>query len=184
MKPILYHLLVLIALGTALAQRAECCDHCARCGCESDCCKTCRLVCETKKVPKITYSCKCEDFCVPGPSEHSISCDECGKKKHIYTPTCAEVRTRKVLVKHETMEEVPSHKWVVENVCAACAEKCDAENAAVQQKLAAAKGQPGGHPLSFESAPAAAQPQSASSPADNSTAARLGRALGPIFGQK
>jgi hypothetical protein len=124
MKRIVCCALALVACSSAAASAGECCDHCDRCGCQSACRKVCRVVCETKKVPKVTYSCECEDFCVPGPSSHSVACDECGKKKHIYTPTCAEVRSRKKLVKHETFEEVPSHKWVVETMCDACASKC------------------------------------------------------------
>ncbi|MBI3840087.1 MAG: hypothetical protein HY288_19360 [Planctomycetia bacterium] len=112
--------LVLVACRTVAASAGDCCD---RCGCESACRKVCRAVRETKKVPKVTYSCQCEDFCVPGPSDHSVVCDECGNKKHVYTQTCAHMRTRKKLVKHETVEEVPSHKWIVETVCDACAAK-------------------------------------------------------------
>jgi len=116
--------LVLVACGTAAAKAGDCCDQCDRCGCQCACQKVCRLVPTTKKVPKVTYTCECEDFCVPGPSDHCVTCDECGKKKHVYTPTCAKVRTRTKLVKHETMEEVPTHKWVVETVCNGCAGKC------------------------------------------------------------
>jgi hypothetical protein len=101
-------------------------DRCADCGCQAVCCKVCRAVETTKKVPKVIYDCECEDFCVPGPSARSIECDECGHKKHVYTPTCAEVRTRKKLVKREKVEEVKSTEWVVENLCRSCADKCDA----------------------------------------------------------
>jgi hypothetical protein len=120
--------LMLVACG-GTAKAGDCCDPCDHCGCQSGCRKVCRLVCETKKVPKVTYSCECEDFCVPGPSNHCVVCDECGNKKHVYTPTCAEVRTRTKLVKHETMEEVPTHKWVVETVCDRCAGQCNADAA-------------------------------------------------------
>ena len=46
---------------------------------------------------------------------------------------CAEVRTRKILIKNEVKKKVPSYKWVVETVCSecgccrdgACAADCD-----------------------------------------------------------
>lgn len=101
-------------------------DRCNCCGCQSACSKVCRPVPGTKKVTKVEYSVKCEDFCVPGPSARTTVCDECGHKKIVYTPTCAEVRTRKKLVKTETVRKVPTTEWVVENLCASCARKCDA----------------------------------------------------------
>src|SRR5262245_5063790 len=91
-------------------------DCCAGCGCAAECCKVCRAVPSTKKVTKVTYECECEDFCVPGKSDHCVNYDECGHKKHIYTPTCAKVRTRTKLIKKETTTEVPTTKWVVENL--------------------------------------------------------------------
>ncbi len=176
MKTILYGAAALILLGSVLAERGLCGGHCQRCGCECDCCKTCRLVCETKKVPVITYECKCEDFCVPGPSDCCVTYDECGCKQKTYTPTCAKVRTRKVLVKKETPKEVPTYKWVVENVCAPCACKCQAETAANQQNAAAAHIAPTGvMPVSYQSPVAA---NAAEAPKSN-----LRRVLGPIFGQ-
>src|SRR5688500_7438152 len=60
------------ALVTALATFAANstttlgCDHCGHAGA---CQKVCRLVCETKKVEVTCWGCKCEDFCVPGPSK-------------------------------------------------------------------------------------------------------------------
>lgn len=128
--------LFVLAAGTTTALAGDCCAHC---GCDCNCRKICRLVCETKKVPKITYDCKCEDFCVPGPSKCvgvcDTGCDQCGgcgcklccHKKKIYEPTCACVHTKKVLVKHVEMVEKPSYKWVVEYVCDSCACKCQQE---------------------------------------------------------
>ena len=59
--------LAMLTLGwvTPRMAAAECCDHC---GCQCQCCKTCRLVPDVKKVPKVTYECECEDICIPGPS--------------------------------------------------------------------------------------------------------------------
>jgi hypothetical protein len=131
MKP-LFAALVL-TLAAAFAQAGDCCQHC---GCQDSCNKACRLVCETTKVPKVTYECACEDFCVPGPSEKCTVCDECGNKQHIYTPTCAEIRTRKKLIKKETFTEKKSYKWVVEDLCCKCAEQAASETAANEQALA------------------------------------------------
>lgn len=103
----------------------NCSDRCDRCGAGGACCKYCRCVPTTKKIIKPKYECECEDFCVPGKSIRTVCCDECGNKKVIYTPTCAEVRTRKKLVKGETSKEVPSQKWVVEKLCPTCACRCE-----------------------------------------------------------
>lgn len=124
MKAFLCCALLLAFCQSALAQ---CCNHC---GCQSNCRKVCRVICETKKVPKVTYDCECEDFCVPGPSCRSTVCDECGHKKHVYTPGCGEVRTRTKLVKKETMEEKVTYKWVVETLCGGCETRCAAADKA------------------------------------------------------
>jgi hypothetical protein len=116
-----------VLLAFCQSALAQCCDHC---GCESNCRKVCRVVCEVKKVPKVEYDCECEDFCVPGPSCRSTVCDECGHKKHVYTPGCGKVRTRTKLIKKETMEEKVIYKWVVEKLCCGCEERCAAADKA------------------------------------------------------
>jgi hypothetical protein len=184
MKTLIFSTLMLVAGASGLARSVQACDHCDRCGCESNCCKTCRLICETKKVPKITYDCICEDFCVPGPSDHCVVCDECGKKKHVYTPTCAKVKTRKVLVKKETFTEVPSYRWVVENCCGACANQAAAETAENQQKLSMTRGTGEGVAPASVSASADAQPLSTASELEDRPKGDLSRRLGSIFGQK
>lgn len=118
--------IMVCALSAPSALGGDDCGCCASCGCQSACTKVCRAVPGTKKVTKVEYSVKCEDFCVPGPSTRTHVCDECGHKKTVYTPTCAEVRTRKVLVKKEVVTKVPTTQWVVEDLCASCAAKCDA----------------------------------------------------------
>jgi hypothetical protein len=111
----------------------------------------CRVICETKKVPKVTYSCECEDFCVPGPSERTRVCDCDNCKKWVYTPTCGTVRTRKKLVKHEEMKEVVSYRWVVENMCPACATKTSDPNIAPEPEDAAARRSPNAAlPVSYQ----------------------------------
>jgi hypothetical protein len=104
---------------------AGCCSHC---GCNDDsCCKVCCLVPEVKKVTKPVYDCECEDFCVPGKSDCCIGCDECGRRKLIYTPTCGCVRTRVKLIKKNETKEVKTFKCVVVDMCAKCAQQCDAQ---------------------------------------------------------
>jgi hypothetical protein len=116
MKSILCCALVVFACRAAWGGS---CDHC---GCRSSSCrKVCRVVCETKKVPKTTYDCACEEFCVPGPSVRSTVCDACGNKHHVYAPTCGKLRTRTKLVKYDSIEEKTVYRWVVENVCCDCA---------------------------------------------------------------
>ena len=127
MKRIFCVALVWIAFAGTAAVAGEGCQCCDHCGCSHDCCKVCRCVPDVKKVTKTEYSCECEDFCVPGKSDHCVVCDDCGKRQHIYTPTCATVRTRKKLVKHETTSEVMKYKWVVENLCPHCAAREEAQ---------------------------------------------------------
>ncbi|HUY34694.1 MAG TPA: hypothetical protein VMV69_18255 [Pirellulales bacterium] len=99
--------------------------HCDHCGCRQECKKVCRLVHGTKKETKTEYGCECEDFCVPGRSRKcgvKCDCDAHGHKyRHIvWQPTCAEVRTRKKLVKKDISKEVPDDRWVVEEICRGC----------------------------------------------------------------
>jgi hypothetical protein len=157
---------------------ADCCEHC---GCQCECQKTCRLICETKKVTKVTYGCECEDFCVPGPSDRCTTCDECGKKKFVYTPTCAKVRTRTKLVKKEETKEVPSYRWVVESLCGNCANKCNANpDAAPKDVVIPQRGQD-----SSASTQGADDYQDvAANEGSSRRNSNLGRVLGPIFGQK
>jgi hypothetical protein len=189
MKPILCCALLLATCGISRAQGQDCCD---RCGCADQCRKVCRCVDDVKKVPKVTYSCQCEDFCVPGRSEHCVVCDDCGHKQHIYTPTCAQVRTRTKLVKHETVQEVPSHKWVVESLCNACACRCAGSDAGTPTPAGDASAQDETDNVmrtSFHT-PSKAASEGTATPADKTDAAAAGfkaevrRVLQPFFGQK
>jgi hypothetical protein len=114
-----------LLLLTAAVTRAGIFCHCDDCGSQASCCKVCRCVPSKKKVTKTEYECECEDFCVPGRSIRSKECDECGHKKWVYTPTCAQVRTRKKLVKKDNTKEVCTVKWVVENLCPNCCAKVE-----------------------------------------------------------
>jgi hypothetical protein len=113
--------------------------RCAHCGCHTDCCKVCRLVEEEKKVEVVCYGAKCEDFCIAGPSKRGCQhcetvCDFCDQpdpkgpdyvkpKAFVWTdwmPGCAEVFTKKKLMKKTITKKVPSYKWVVEDLCPKC----------------------------------------------------------------
>lgn len=90
------------------------------------------MVCETKKVPKTTYSYQHEDFCIPGPSERtrcqngSAGNENCGdepynkKRNWLWFPQCADVKTRTKLIKTVTEKEEVVPKWVVEYLCTDC----------------------------------------------------------------
>ena len=108
-----------------------CCSHCGQ--------KSCRVICEMKKVKKTVWVVKCEEFCVPNPSccrpccKKSCctsSCSEqcgtcCGSHgkcgKVLVPPRCGPVRCRKKLIKKEIVCEVPVYKCVV---CGSCCEGC------------------------------------------------------------
>ena len=177
--------LTLVSVPTTL-RAGDCCAHC---GCQSNCCKVCRLVCETKKVSKPEYECACEDFCVPGPSKCTIECDECGNKKKVYTPSCAKIHTRRKLVKKDVTTEEKTYKWVVEDLCGKCAERSAAANAPSPEALAAAGPAPTVNDSRLtdnQVSPAAAllPAGSASEPPDNSFKAKLARTLAPLTGKK
>lgn len=134
--------LLLAALSAALAissanlATAFGCDHCGQvCPCQ----KTCRLVCETKKVEITCWGCKCEDFCIPGPGKPGCKhcetvcehCDEIGDPKGVHSqpqkfvwtewiPGCAKIHTKKKLMKKTVTKTISSYKWVVEDLCPHC----------------------------------------------------------------
>jgi hypothetical protein len=113
--------------------------HCARCGGSGPCQKVCRLVTEEKTVQITCWGCKCEEFCLPGPSkpgcEHCQlvcgTCDKCRDGNSVqaqpmpfvwtnWIPGTAQIHTRKKLMKKIATKKVPSHKWVVEDLCDQC----------------------------------------------------------------
>ncbi len=114
------------------------CFHCGRSG---TCQKICRLVCEDKNVEVICWGYQCEDFCVPCPSKRGCAhcdmvCEECSpnadgvhsKSKRFlwfdWIPTKAKMYTRTKLMKKTTSKQVPTYKWVVEDLCAHCEANC------------------------------------------------------------
>jgi hypothetical protein len=138
---ILNRLLILTCLtwSSVLAASAQADTHkCARCGDETCCRAVCHCVPSTEEKKKLCFDCKCEDFCVPGPSvwcgrkceamplpEDQCGCEQnCCISWNIWKPGCAQVRTRKVLVVHEVKKEVPTYKWEVEYLCDSCRQCC------------------------------------------------------------
>jgi hypothetical protein len=134
-RNLLFAVVAGLAALTANSQTASGCDHCGGGGA---CQKVCRLVCENKKVEVTCWGCKCEDFCIPGPSKRGCKhcdtvcefCDDCDPnavhaqpKKFVWydwMPGCATIHTRKKLVKQTVTKTVPSYKWVVEDLCPQC----------------------------------------------------------------
>ena len=139
--------IVMLAAALAIVSVAEAGDGCcAHCGCKAECRKVCRLVYEEKKVEVLCWGCKCEDFCVPGPSgpgcRHCETvCGTCEAhadghephakpKRFVWTewfPSCAQVHTRKRLMRKAETVKVPSHKWVVEDLCPRCEPECQGD---------------------------------------------------------
>ena len=141
MRPIAFTLLAsLFSILTTSITIAG--DRCGHCGCNACCEKVCRLVVEDKKVQITCWGCECEDFCEPGPSCRSCKnceevCNFCGEngsekicsqpKKFVWYDwipnPCAEVHTKKKLMKKTVTKTVPGYKWVVEDLCATCESK-------------------------------------------------------------
>lgn len=113
-------------------------DCCKECGC-GNCRKVCKLVCEMKKETVTCWDCKCEDFCIPGPSCLlgtkcvQNQCDPCRThREFVWKPSCGPVRQRTVLVKVPKTIEKPSYKCVVETVCCKCGH-CQVDSAMTQR---------------------------------------------------
>ena len=116
---------------------------CDKCGCE-ECDITCRLICDVKKVPKVTYCCKSVPFCAAHPCpfkqvheceepacecENECGCNhECGAElwlKDLFHcdnahAACADSFHKKTLVKYVAPKEVKVYKWVAEKTCPHC----------------------------------------------------------------
>ncbi|MBL9123299.1 MAG: hypothetical protein JNG90_06670 [Planctomycetaceae bacterium] len=160
---------------------------CDRCG-ATDCClkKFCKPVPVELEVKDVCFDCKCEDFCVPGRScliDTICHEDDCGCwVERVWKPTCAEVRTRKVMVKKEVVRKSQSFNWEMQRLCPACAclppapkgtppggqprdsgpggeeiEEMQPEDQSVEEvELSSLPRRPAGTPLTTQSAPAPA----------------------------
>lgn len=122
--------------------------RCARCGDGNNCSKVCRLVTEQKKITVTCWSKKEEEFCVPGRSQLALRhcemvCDEldakgelCAKPRKLvwneWLPACdTKLFTKNKLLKKTVTKTVPSHKWVVEDLCEKCARDTEVVSASV-----------------------------------------------------
>jgi len=81
-----------------------------------------------KKVPKTTYCCEEEDFCIGDRSKKcgwscEVDCHGCKQYKEIRTPCGATMFSRRKLKKVVTEKEEPVYIWVVECMCDHCAAK-------------------------------------------------------------
>jgi hypothetical protein len=138
-------IVAVIALAPLLAWNASggdangCCPHC---GC-NDMQKICRIVPQVTKVPKVEYSCKCGDICVPGRSicvgtECVTDCNGCKHSEKVYEPCCGKVYATVTPAKTTTMVEKCTYKCVVEIVCGKCG--CGANSGASYRSNSAAPG--------------------------------------------
>jgi hypothetical protein len=82
-----------------------------------------------KEITKTTWSCTCEDICVPGPSQRCAADCSCGHcpdcRDTAWIPTTAYIKTRKVPVKHVEKIQRPVYRRVVETLCSHCATSID-----------------------------------------------------------
>jgi hypothetical protein len=138
-------LCLLLTLAASLAVvTASLAGHgaCARCGRHAPCQQVCRLVPEDRKITVTCWGCKCEEFCVGGPSHVACkgadeACLDCVGKEppdpkppfslprsftwREWIPGCPQaIYTRKRLMRKTETKTVPGFKWVVEDVCAEC----------------------------------------------------------------
>jgi hypothetical protein len=120
-----------LALGSLMAWNVMGGDGsgcCPQCGC-THLVPVCRQVPVVTKVPKVEYTCKCGDICVPGRSiycgkECVTDCDGNCHHEKVYQPTCGKIYPTAKLVKTTKMIEKCTYKCVVEYVCDQCGCNC------------------------------------------------------------
>lgn len=138
-------LVVLAVCGTA-SQSGGPFHGCHHCGC-SKVRKVCCPVQEIVKETSFEYSCKCEDFCIPGKSKClgtccKPDCNGCCKCEKVMQPTCGRVATKTVLVKTPVVKEKCVTKWVVKTICCSCGKQCGGYGCADGSCTEASCGQP------------------------------------------
>ena len=135
-----------VCVAAGYCDAPACCDQthesCNGCGVQ----KTCKVVCEIKKVKKTCWVVKCEEFCASLPRcGCKSSCGSCGDtgcdsggcgdsgccgdpcaslKKPMVRPKCGKVRTRKKLVKKTITCEVMVYKCIVVCCNSGCNVSC------------------------------------------------------------
>jgi len=122
----------IVALAVLLlwgwAKGGDSCGCCPQCG-SCDFKTVCRVVPQVTKTPKVEYSCKCEEICVPGRSqcvgtENVADCNGCSHEEKVYQPTCGKVYTKKTLVKNTVTVDKCTYKCIAETVCCKCGCNC------------------------------------------------------------
>ncbi|RCS46380.1 hypothetical protein DTL42_15545 [Bremerella cremea] len=130
----------------------NCCGHCAT---QCECQKRTRIVCEMKKVKKVSFSCDSEQVCGLLPSSMlpdtlfgislfghkktgcgETGCTDCAQGCCDKAPRATHCRTRRVLVRKTTTVEVPAYKCVVEYCCQGCGAAIDAAPQAATKQAA------------------------------------------------
>jgi hypothetical protein len=127
MKFILSTSLAVLMLASLVAWNVNAGDGsgcCPQCGC-NNLTAVCRVVPVVTKVPKVEYSCKCGDICVPGKSicvgtECVTDCNGNTCQQKVYEPCCGKVYSTVTPGKTTTMVEKCTYKCVVEYVCGKC----------------------------------------------------------------
>lgn len=102
---------------------------CARCGC-ANLVPVCRQVPVITKVPRVEYSCKCGEICVPGRSvccgqERVTDGDGNCRYQKVYQPTYGKIYPTVTLVRTTRMVEICTYRCVVEYVCSQCGCNCE-----------------------------------------------------------
>ncbi len=140
-RPFIIALLSIVWCGSVRAPLAVLASEavCGHCGCDRGCVRVCRLVRETKEIEVTFWACCDEDVCVPGPAcrgrERSVAIEVQGPQDgdcncigclcqrlswHRWSPGKATIKSRKKLYKKTVTREIPTYRWVVEDICPAC----------------------------------------------------------------
>lgn len=111
---------------------------CAKCGCQCEPTRVCRVIEDERKVSVVCWGMEEEPVCVPGRSIRGCkNCEDvcesdgcclhgCPRKlvwRDWLPGNCAKIYTHKKLMKKTVAKTVPAFEWVVADVCPQCAAK-------------------------------------------------------------
>ena len=124
-------LLALALAGQTEEVRGAGTDCCPRCGCQGQLQMVCRPICTTRREEVTCWDAACEEICLPRTSAAAGCCGQCadgccGAGMTGPCGACActadcKIRPRNRLMRKTFIKEVPVIVWVVEYVCAGCA---------------------------------------------------------------